>query len=275
VISAPDVPCPCGVNSYAKVSEAVYRRGFPTSYGLYRCVSCGLVRTSPTPDPSIYAGLDFAEDEPKDRAWLTSLDNDFRQLATRVDDLPLLDLGCNTGELVATFAAAGVRSVGCDIDSRAVEVGRRSGLDLLVSNVEEEPPPGRYGVVVCVHTLEHTLRPERIVRNVAMAMPPGATLYIRVPNFGGLLPRVMRNDWGFLVPYQHTWQFTHRTLVDLVTREGLFEVERVSSRVHLEYDTPGAKGLLKRGLKLLAATANASDEIRATFRRSTGTPALD
>lgn len=267
-----EVPCPCGARQYRLLWNAVYERSRPVEYeySLVRCNTCGLVRTLPVPDPAMYSAFDLTEADGSIRArpWLTAMDEDLEEfLAMCIAGLPILDLGCNTGELVATLVSHGYVAQGCDIDPAAVAVGRKRGLEVVVSNPEVAPLSGWYGGVLCIHTLEHTIQPTAILRNIANAMEVGAPLHIRVPNFGGLLPRLMRNRWGFLVPFQHTWQFTHRTLTELVLSTGAFEVAEIKSRVHLEPDSGGGKGLMKDVVKWSAAMLNASDEIRATFRR--------
>jgi 2-polyprenyl-3-methyl-5-hydroxy-6-metoxy-1,4-benzoquinol methylase len=178
-----------------------------------------------------------------------------------------LEVGANSGDLVAALRRHSVDISGCDVDTVAVEVGQRAGLPLTVADLTEHPPDGEYDVILVVHTLEHIPDAAALLRNLAASLVPGGLLHICVPNYGGLLPRLMRDDWGFLVPLQHVWHFTPRTLGSLLS--GIPRLEQLDIRcVHSLEPTgePGLKGTIKSVLRVLGERIGRSDEIRATFQ---------
>jgi SAM-dependent methyltransferase len=273
-----DLPCACGATRYVRIYDGVYSRGEPASYAfaLLRCRECGLTRSSPLPDQNMYQALDFVDGNgtpsPRSRPWLSvAVDSIQRELEAAGFNLqgPILDVGCNTGELVEALINRGYDAEGCDVDEPAVQVGRSRELPVFTLNLEREPLTKRYSAAVCIHTLEHTLAPAELLNRLASGLMPGAPLYVAVPNYGGLVPRLMRESWGFLVPMQHVWHFTPKTLRATLERSGRFLLVRSSQRVHLEPAGVGAKGAAKRAVLQLARLANRSDEIRAVFRRVT------
>lgn len=270
--AVPAVPCPCGASDYRKVAAGVYQRGVPANlaYSLYACRTCNLVRTSPVPDASIYDGLDFKDELPRARDWLDdTAARDVTHALRHVmpDARSVLDIGCNTGELVAGLGQLGWNARGCDIDAKAVAVGQARGRDLFAANLETGPIPGAYDGVILIHTLEHCLLPGLLLANLASAIVRGGIVHIRVPNYGGVLPRVMRSRWGFLMPFQHVWQFTPDTLKALVLDAGHYEAVSVAAPNQLEPRSAGRKGAAKAAIGRLACLANRGDEICATFRR--------
>jgi SAM-dependent methyltransferase len=273
MIHAPEAACACGGVDYRALrSEGIYQRGKVTNYAyrLYSCQLCALTRTSPVPNQGIYDGLDIGDGDARPRPWLADTAS---EVAGEIRGyLPgavrLLDVGCNSGEMVASLASAGWDARGCDIDPQAVGLGRRAGRDLFVANPETGPLEGSYDAVTLIHTLEHVLDLSAVLSNVAVALERGGLLHIRVPNYGGLLPLLMGNGWGFLVPYQHVWQFTPSTLRDVVLRTGVYQPLRVSANTQLEPASIGVKGVAKRGLGALGRRIERGDELRAMFRRA-------
>jgi SAM-dependent methyltransferase len=163
--------------------------------------------------------------------------------------------------------AAGWEARGCDIDSQAVRAGQAAQRDISVANPEVAPPDGQYDVAILIHTLEHVLDPNASLRNVGSALQTGGLLHIRVPNYGGLLPHLMGNSWGFLVPYQHVWQFTPPILRNVVLRAGTFsEVETTASTAPSQPASEGIKGVVKTALSAGACRAQRGDELSATLR---------
>ena len=264
--------CACGGKDYAALWHGSYTRGGSTQdqpyhFHLQRCRRCSLVRTDPVPDQSMYDALDFDDDgAPHVRPWLYDAAGEMLTVirANGYRAGAVLDVGCNTGELVHAISSMGVDAAGCDIDLAAVDHGVAEGRRLFHLNLESDGVPGVYAAALCIHTLEHTLKPVDLLRNHAGSLKPGAPLYIAVPNFGGLAARIMRDRWGYLVPRQHVWQFTPRTLRDTVERTGAFVWVSSAQRTTLE---PSASLSVKRLILELAGKLNEGDEIRAVFRR--------
>jgi SAM-dependent methyltransferase len=269
--------CLCGGREYRLVRRAAYTRAGPEPYpySLYRCTDCGLVRTHPVPGVSLYehgysestAGGRYVE---REKPWC-------RVLAGRIDRIlaghpdrrgsAVLDVGCNGGELVEELRARGLQAEGCDVDPVAVGHGAEKGLPLFCRDLSEHPLERVYGCVVLNHTLEHIVPVGPLLRHVHQALLPGGLLYIRVPNFRGWIARLMGNDWGFLVPHQHVWQFSPRTLRRAVEAGGRFEAIEIRCRTTMEYPGTGLKGLVKNAIMATAARCDAGDEIEALFRK--------
>jgi SAM-dependent methyltransferase len=261
----PQALCACGAADYTQVMSAAYERGMSRAYAfsLWRCRRCSLVRTVPVPDTSIYDAHDFRDGEPVERHWLVSGIQGIMDLLQSAGFAqgPVLDVGCNTGEAVEALCGLGYDAEGCDIDQAAIAAGRGRGRRIFAHDFESHPFPRRYAAVICVHTLEHLLNPGLLVRRVSDALEPGGAFIVAVPNYGGLVARLMGARWGFLQPEQHVWQFAPATLRSTVERHGDFRQARSFRRHHLEYPT----SLGKRAAFTIARAFNVSDEIRAVF----------
>jgi SAM-dependent methyltransferase len=101
----------------------------------------------------------------------------------------VLDLGCATGELVASLAAAGLTAVGCDISPAML----RSAADRHAAAgwVRLEPHWRRlpfadagFDVVTAASVLEYTADPRLVLAECARVLRPGGVLLCTVPSTG-------------------------------------------------------------------------------------------
>lgn len=269
--------CPCGSEAYRLIYKGVSTRTLAVnySYELHKCDSCELVRVCPIPNISLYTNgyinsTQSGEYLIRDKPWCKILAEEIVGFLSKheLQASTVLDVGCNGGELVKQLNERGVKSEGCDVDPIAVAFGRSNELNLFVQDLAQEPLKKKYGVIVLNHTLEHVEELEIVLRRVHDALYPGGLLYIRVPNYDGWIPKLMKENWGFLVPDQHVWQFTPQTLKRHVENAGSFRILELSSKSNLEYKGTGIKGLVKNSLIAISVFLNQGDELTSVFVRS-------
>lgn len=122
--------------------------------------------------------------------------------ATTVDT-PWLEIGCASGDLVATLASRGIQAVGVDVAMRWLVLARkRRALDhanctLVCANGEFLPfRDAAFGRVVSVGTLEHCRRAEDVISESARVLRPAGEVVIRTTNRFSALPEPHVNLWG-------------------------------------------------------------------------------
>ena len=271
-------PCVCGSVLYDRVFQGKYQRGLEGDYefSLWKCRKCALVRTFPIPGVELYtsgyshstdtSGEYAAQDKPGNVPLASYLKN-LVAASPEIAGETVLDVGCNGGELVVEMQRNGLKAEGCDVDPVAVEYGIKQGLTLFCQDLSFNRPEKNYGAVTLIHTLEHIVPATGFLENIASALLPGGLLHVRVPNFGGWIPQLMKENWGFLMPPLHVWQFTPDTLQSCVERVDGLKLAEVKCNRTLEPKSGGMKGLLKNVVMSSAAQFDHGDEIIATFKK--------
>jgi 2-polyprenyl-3-methyl-5-hydroxy-6-metoxy-1,4-benzoquinol methylase len=221
------------------------------------------------PDVEQYAKEQYAEEKPFAQGttdlWSESI---AAHIARLVKPGRLLDVGSHTGNLHPPLLRRGYEVTGVDIDPAAVEIARRAGREVLLTDLFEATfPAASFDVVTMIHTLEHLDDPNRVIEEIARVLRPSGILFINVPNYRGLLPRIMRDHWlGWVAP-QHVWQFEPHTLERTVRRVAPFETVYLRGVGSMEPPSQGLKGAVKKVIAGLGDKIGFGDQVVAAFRR--------
>ena len=148
---------------------------------------------------------------------------EIRALAGVRLERPLLDLGCGSGQL-AQHALEGNIGVGLDISAKQLAGARRLGrYERLVEADAAEMPleSGSVKTALAFSSLEHMLRPEKIMAEVMRVLRPGGTLVATITLadlhrhlFWPALARRLHLGWlGRLYVSLQDRAFAHRTML--------------------------------------------------------------
>lgn len=95
----------------------------------------------------------------------------------------LLDLGCGNGSFLRRAKEMQWDAYGCEPDSRAVEVCRDEGLDVIEGDVFDEKLNGRqFDVVTVSHVIEHVPDIYHALSRIHSIVKPGGTVWFALPN---------------------------------------------------------------------------------------------
>jgi 2-polyprenyl-3-methyl-5-hydroxy-6-metoxy-1,4-benzoquinol methylase len=238
------------------------------SFKLVQCLNCGLVFTNPRPTPSTigryYPSGYYAYHPPRDD-WLKRLKRritlqvardywGYVHVQSEVKSLlapiwsfaawcfrfklcktprcvpggRLLDIGCATGNYLATMQSLGWEVYGVEIDEGAARYAREQlGLHVVTGTLERtEFPDSFFDAVTMWDVLEHMHRPLESLRQVTRLLKREGQLLLKVPNIGSLQARIFKDKWSPLDLPRHLYFFSPRTVSFLLQKAGLF-VERV------------------------------------------------
>lgn len=105
----------------------------------------------------------------------------------------VLEVGCGAGHVLQSFG--GMRRTGIDLSPTMLGRARRrlgASVELLQGSADRLPfEDGSFDVVLCTEVLEHTVEPDRVIRELMRVAAKGARVVVSIPN-EGMIDRAKR-----------------------------------------------------------------------------------
>ena len=144
------------------------------------------------------------------------------QVADAITEGPVLDLGCNQGELLEELRDKGLEACGVEFSPVAVAWCRNLGLNVVEGSVEGfEIEPGEFRTIVLSHVLEHLADPVGVLKRIASSLDAEGKLVICVPNVDSPTRRLFGPNWHGWDPPFHLVHYDEATLRAVCGRAGL------------------------------------------------------
>ncbi|MEI6874825.1 MAG: class I SAM-dependent methyltransferase, partial [Spirochaetota bacterium] len=227
------LPCPlCGGRAFRPLWDLA-------DFSFVTCRGCGLVQQNPQPlAESVLARYDesYLEYESARQFDYATLERRaladlrfpvieaevFREAASLQRKPRILDVGCATGALLATFREAGWDCVGVEPCAPAAEYGReRFKLDIRSSTLEEASlKAASFDVIHASHLIEHVNDPVAFLREVVRLVAEDGYVIITTPNIEGFQARLLGAAWRSAI-YDHLYLFSGSTLPAMLSTCGL------------------------------------------------------
>ncbi len=205
---------------------------------LAKCCGCGLVRTTPWEEEEpLYQDESYFS---RRNAYIDRLDEFeriFANLLTQVERRKrkgrLLDVGCGPGLLLNVARQRGWDVHGLEISEWAARYAcEELGLPVVCGGIDEQPfPDGNFDVIIANHSIEHMPDPCTALGIMHRMLAADGMLVVGVPNFGSLMAMIRGPQWPSLLPEQHRWHFTPKTMRLLLSKAG-FDILSISYDNH-------------------------------------------
>ncbi|MBI5449265.1 class I SAM-dependent methyltransferase [Candidatus Gottesmanbacteria bacterium] len=200
-------------------------------FPIVRCCACGQVRTE-TPRgvvrKQVYRANDadiYVDKEAMFRRLFRDVVNFISQFQSSGT---LVDIGAGVGLLVDEARRAGYEAVGLEPSKEMVRAAKKFfGVSLIPSKFSRHSilkARGKVDIIVLNHVLEHLPKPVAILQGAWDVLNPEGLLVIGVPNFGSFLAGWKKDRWQSLIPDQHRWHFTLRSLDRLTVPLGYMRI---------------------------------------------------
>ena len=200
---------------------------------IVRCEACGLMMANPQDDPATLAEVYRAHVDPAYDAELENRRRAARDYLAVVQKYSgrkgrMLDVGCGIGTFVCAATEQGWVAEGIDPSEWMIERARRS---CPIARFQVGDPmsvtfePGALDAVTLWNVLVHVPAPAAVLRRARSWLGPAGRLFIRVPNGGSVVARLMGRRWVLLVR-EHLWYFSPGTMEQFLRAER-FEVVAV------------------------------------------------
>lgn len=149
-----------------------------------------------------------------------------RHITKPVSSMRLLDVGCGTGWFLEVamqegFAVAGLE-LGKDI---AAATSKRLKIQIFNETIAELPTNQLFDVVTLFDVLEHVPDPAAVLRAVREHLRPGGIALIFCPNLDSVGLSILKERSSLVMPSEHLFYFTPKSLRGLIERNALEVVE--------------------------------------------------
>jgi SAM-dependent methyltransferase len=238
--------CPlCHGNGAAAAHLAVrdFEHGLDTRSDFYACAACGLVFQDPQPMLSAllsYYPVDYRPHVSGARDGLLGylkgvqaqrLVESYRRWMPVDKNVPILDLGCGSGQLLQALKHAGYRNL-TGVDRNPRLVAHFEGTGIAFHGLELEPSftlPRRYHTIILNYVIEHLLNPGQVLADCRKSLLEGGQILILTPNADSWCHRIFARYWSGLHAPRHPQIFSPGVLERLAQRQsfGLIEIQNV------------------------------------------------
>ena len=187
---------------------------------ILKCNKCGL---------GITYGLKIDRDYHRDEVYIKEREqfkNIFQRRVDLINKLKLppgqvLEIGSSTGILLSLLKKDGWDVLGIEVSARSADFARKSGIPTLNTSFDIAQLPQRtFDLIIINHTLEHMVSPRDVLKKANLLLANEGYLFIDVPNFGGFSAKLFGPKWPFLLPHEHLWHFTQKSLEILLKNTG-------------------------------------------------------
>ncbi|MBY7907104.1 class I SAM-dependent methyltransferase [Vibrio fluvialis] len=104
----------------------------------------------------------------------------------------VLDFGCGNGNFLRKLKAFGIGNVyGYDFDSKAMEVAKNAGCEVLSSLATDV----KFDVIFLNHVIEHLSEPLKELERLKLLLNEDGIIYASTPNTGSLTRKVFKDNW--------------------------------------------------------------------------------
>lgn len=242
------VRCPLGCSENDKIILVGRDRihNLPGEFTVVKCLSCGLMRTTPRPTPESignyypdeygpYLGTRMSQEKQQSPSVIKEL---LRPIVSRIfnfntQPLPplvpgrLLEVGCASGAFLHHMASIGWQVEGIEFSTTAAQAASQLGYRVHAGSLESAPKQGAsFDLIVGWMVLEHLHDPIAGLKKLRECAKPGAWLVLSVPNTGSAEFQFFKDKWYALHLPNHLYHFSVESL-EKVLQAGGWSLEKV------------------------------------------------
>lgn len=209
-------------------------------FNIVQCTSCKLLFTNPRPNASeighYYESPDYISHSNSNKGLINKLYKMVRTYSLQsklklVNSLQIgteksiIDIGCGTGEFLATCKKDGWKTLGVEPNQSAREQAK-SNYDLNIQPEEYllNPEQGTQ-IITMWHVLEHVHNLNGRLQQIHGILKKDGYLIIAVPNPGSWDAKHYNNEWAAYDVPRHLYHFTPDVLKNLVSNYGFVHIK--------------------------------------------------
>ena len=229
-------------------------------YGLWKCGGCVVVMTVGKFDDSQYQSEKELE---KQYIFQKELFEDCAKDIVKhfpITSGKLLDIGCGLGWLVNQAQKMGFNAIGIDSGKACIDVGKKYlHANIKYCSLENFKSQEKFDLITLNHVLEHIEHPNIFLSKTKSFLKENGYIIVACPNINSLMFKIFRQKWYGLVPNQHRFQYSPKSLKFLLEKTG-FKIEKVIIN-NLDYQVKSFKGLIFNLILKIADITKTGDQV--------------
>lgn len=224
----------CPICSSGEISEVLHAKDYTVSkeeFAIWHCANCKARFTQKVPDQNnispYYQSEEYISHSNTNKGlvnmlyqWVRNFTlGQKRKLMFKLSgkkEGSLLDIGCGTGEFLATMKAAGWKAQGLEPDPGARKQALKNhGLKVDASEELFELAEGSFDVITMWHVMEHVHQIHEYFEKIQSLLKPGGILVIAVPNYESLDAEHYGEYWAAYDVPRHLYHFSNKSMKHL------------------------------------------------------------
>jgi 2-polyprenyl-3-methyl-5-hydroxy-6-metoxy-1,4-benzoquinol methylase len=142
----------------------------------------------------------------------------------------LLDIGCGNGKYLDMMRSLGWQVEGVEVDPAAVRQARSLELEVRQGCLEDQDySTDSFDAITLRHVIEHVHDPLALLKECRRILKPTGRIVITTPNLESYGRKKFNCFWRGLEPPRHLMLFDFQSLLNLVKRAGLYEINLSST----------------------------------------------
>ena len=134
----------------------------------------------------------------------------------------LLDIGCGTGDFLATALKSGWKITGIEPDEKARAIANAKTNNAVFETEElTKARPNSFDVITLWHVLEHLPNLEEEVSKLKALLKPNGTLVVAVPNYKSFDAEHYKSFWAAYDVPRHLWHFSKTSISEVFGKENM------------------------------------------------------
>jgi 2-polyprenyl-3-methyl-5-hydroxy-6-metoxy-1,4-benzoquinol methylase len=239
-------------------------------FTLVQCSFCGLVYVSNPPSEmeleklySFASGyhLSFRDNELERQKYLNLAKRHYQLIEKHKTPGRILDIGCSVGFFLQVAKEHTWETYGLEISKDTAELAeQRYGLKVLLERLREDSfLPNFFDVVTLWDVIEHVENPRKTMSIINRILKNDGIVAFSTPNIDGLFPKLsykvanIIHHWPHPEPPRHLFQFSKKTVHELLQRTGFDVLEMHDERIPISYTFGNSKNPLSSPLKFFYA----------------------
>lgn len=192
------------------------------NWDIFQCLSCGLGVTVGEFPQTPYSAYH------RDPVYIKEKDQFKNIFQKRVGVIGkfknpgrVLEVGSSTGLFLSLLKNKGWEVQGVEPSKTSTQEALKN--NILTNNFtfeEAQIPSQSYDLVIFNHVLEHMDDPVNVLQKANSVLKKDGLILIDVPNFGSLSAKLRGANWQYILPKEHRWHFTPKSLITLLAKTG-------------------------------------------------------